>query len=198
MPATAVMAPTSSASADASATARSGSPSRADERDDGRRDHRPQRRVRAQHQDPRRPEDRVADQAEDRRVQARDRRKAGQLRVRHPLRHQQRGQDQSRRRCPCAATAARYDDRLASPGAKVVFISRRARRRSHCEPSSSRHDGDVRSGPGRLDGAPCSCQVLATVGCAQGLCHPYILSPRRDKLGGWRMAARWCRARAEH
>ncbi len=56
---------------------------------DGRRDHRPERRVRAEHEDARRPEDRVAEQAEDRGVETGDRRQPGQLGVRHPLRHEQ-------------------------------------------------------------------------------------------------------------
>jgi hypothetical protein len=67
---------------------------RGDQREDGGGDHRPERRVGPQHQDPRRPEHGVGDKAEDGRVQARDRGEARQLRVGHPLRHQERGQDQ--------------------------------------------------------------------------------------------------------
>ena len=67
---------------------------RGDQREDGGGDHRPERRVGPQHQDPRGPEHGVGDKAEDGRVQARDRGEARQLRVGHPLRHQERGQDQ--------------------------------------------------------------------------------------------------------
>ena len=88
-----MIAPTMSASIDASAIARSGSPPAPISGSDRRRDHRPERGVRAQHEDPRRAEHRVAEQAHDRRVQAGDRRQARQLRVRHALRHQQGGQD---------------------------------------------------------------------------------------------------------
>ena len=66
-----------------------------DDRQDRRRDHRTQGGIRAQHEDSRRPERRVADQAEDRRVQPGDRRQAGKLGVGHPLRHQQRGQHEA-------------------------------------------------------------------------------------------------------
>ena len=59
------------------------------ERQDRRRDHRPERRVGAEDQDRRRPDEGVGDQADDGRVEARDRRQPGQLRVRHPLRHEQ-------------------------------------------------------------------------------------------------------------
>ena len=67
---------------------------RRDQREHGGGDHRPQRRVRAEHQDPRRPEHRIPEQAQDRRVQAGDRRQPGELGVGHALRHQQRGQHQ--------------------------------------------------------------------------------------------------------
>ena len=66
----------------------------ADEREDRGGDHRPERRVRAEHEDPRRAEDRVAEQAQDRRVEAGDRRQPGELGVRHPLRDEQRRQDE--------------------------------------------------------------------------------------------------------
>ena len=64
------------------------------QRGDRRRDHRTERRVGAEHQDPGRAEDGVAEQAQDRGVEAGDRRKPGQLGVRHPLRHQQRREHQ--------------------------------------------------------------------------------------------------------
>ena len=66
-----------------------------DQRQDRGGDHRAERRVRAEHQDPRRAEHRVGEQAHDRRVEPGDRRQAGQLRVRHALGHQQRGQHQA-------------------------------------------------------------------------------------------------------
>ena len=59
------------------------------ERDDGRRDHRAEGRVRAEHEDPGRPEQGIADQREDGRVETGDGRQPGQLGVRHPLRDQQ-------------------------------------------------------------------------------------------------------------
>ena len=59
-----------------------------DRGEDQRRD----RGVGPEHQDPRRPEERVADQAGDRRVEARDRGQAGELRIGHSLRHEDRGQ----------------------------------------------------------------------------------------------------------
>ena len=68
----------------------------ADQGQDGGRDHGAERRVRSQHQDPGRTEEGIADEAEDRRVQASDRRQPGQLRVGHPLRDQQGGEDQAR------------------------------------------------------------------------------------------------------
>ena len=51
------------------------------------------RGVGPEHEDPRRPEEGVADQAGDRRVEAGDGRQAGELRVGHPLGHQDRGED---------------------------------------------------------------------------------------------------------
>ena len=75
-PAASMNAPTSSASIEASAIGALGAAARADDREERRRDHRPKRRVGAQDQDPRRPEEGVAEQAEDRRVQAGDRRAA--------------------------------------------------------------------------------------------------------------------------
>ena len=64
--------------------------------DDRRRDHGAQRGVRAEHQHPGRPEDRVPDETQDGRVEPGDGWQAGQLGVGHPLRHEQRGQDQTR------------------------------------------------------------------------------------------------------
>ena len=66
----------------------SGDQQRRDRGEDQRRD----RGVGPEHQDPRGPEERVADQAGDRRVEAGDRRQAGELRVGHPLRHEDRGE----------------------------------------------------------------------------------------------------------
>ena len=63
------------------------------ERDDRGIDQRRHRGVRTEHEDARRPEDRVAQQAPDRRVQAVHGREAGQLRVGHALRDQDRGKD---------------------------------------------------------------------------------------------------------
>jgi hypothetical protein len=62
---------------------------------DRRRDHRAKGRVWAQHQHPGRPEDRVAEQAQDRGVEPGHGRQPGQLRVGHPLGHQQRRQDEA-------------------------------------------------------------------------------------------------------
>ena len=67
----------------------------AEQRQNRRSDHRPERRVRPQHQDFRRPEHGVPDQTEDRGVEAGDRRKPGQLRIGHSLRHEQSRQNQS-------------------------------------------------------------------------------------------------------
>ena len=61
----------------------------AGQRQDRRGDHRAERGVRPQHQDLGRAEHRVAEQAQDGGVQARDRRQPGQLGVGHALRHQQ-------------------------------------------------------------------------------------------------------------
>ena len=58
------------------------------QRDQGGEDHRRDGRVGAEHQDPRRPEDGVSDQASDGRVEAGDGWKAGQLGVGHPLGNQ--------------------------------------------------------------------------------------------------------------
>jgi hypothetical protein len=61
----------------------------ADERQDRRCDHRTERGIGPEDEDLRRTHDRVADQAEDRGVETGDRGETGELRVRHPLRHQQ-------------------------------------------------------------------------------------------------------------
>ena len=55
----------------------------------GGRDHGSESGVGAEDEHSRRTEDRVADQAQDRRVQTGDRGEAGQLCVRHPLRHEE-------------------------------------------------------------------------------------------------------------
>ena len=86
------------------------------QRDHGRRDHRAQRRVGTQHQDPGRPEDRVAEQAQDGRVQPGDGRQARELGVRHPLRDEQ-----------CCEDQAGYEV-LAQPPAFVVPQARESRR----------------------------------------------------------------------
>ena len=65
------------------------------ERHDRDRDDRRERRVGAEHQDPRRPEDRVDEQGHDRRVQAGDRREAGGLRVPHAHRDEEGGQHEA-------------------------------------------------------------------------------------------------------
>ena len=66
-----------------------------DDRQDRRRDHRTQGGIRAQHEDSRRPERCVANQAEDRRVEPGDRRQAGKLSVGHPLGYEQRGEHEA-------------------------------------------------------------------------------------------------------
>ena len=63
-----------------------------EQRDDRGEDQRRDRRVGSEHQHPRRAEHGVADQARDRRVQPGDGRQPGQLRVRHALGHQDRGE----------------------------------------------------------------------------------------------------------
>ena len=60
------------------------------ERQDGGRDHRAERRVGTQDQDRRRPDEGVRDEADHGRVQPGDGRQPGQLRVGHPLGHEQR------------------------------------------------------------------------------------------------------------
>ena len=81
---------------------------RPDERQDRRRDHRPEGRVGAEHEDARRAEDGIPRQAEDRRVQAGDRRQAGELGIRHALRNEQCDEDE-----PC-------DEILPQPGGPVL------------------------------------------------------------------------------
>ena len=68
---------------------------RDEQRRDRREDQRRDRRVGPEHEDARRPEERVADEAGDRRVQAGDRRQAGQLGVGHALRHEDGGEDEA-------------------------------------------------------------------------------------------------------
>jgi hypothetical protein len=62
------------------------------QRDDGDRDDRCEGRVRPEHQDPRRPDDRIDEERDDRRIQAGDRREPGGLRVPHPHGDEERGQ----------------------------------------------------------------------------------------------------------
>ncbi len=57
-------------------------------------DHGAERRVGAEHEEPRRPEERVGEQGDHRCVQAGDRREPGERCVRHALRHEQDGQHQ--------------------------------------------------------------------------------------------------------
>ena len=64
------------------------------QRHDRGSDERDERRVRTEDQDPRRPEGRVRQQRHDRGVQTDDRRQARRLRVAHPGRHEDRGQDE--------------------------------------------------------------------------------------------------------
>ena len=64
-----------------------------EQRRDGGEDERRDGRVRAEDQHARRPEQRVHDEAGDGRVEAGDRRQPGQLRVRQPLRHEDRRED---------------------------------------------------------------------------------------------------------
>ena len=107
-----------------------GAPVRAEDREDRGRDHRPQRGVGAEDEDPRGPEHGVADQAQDRRVQPRDRGQSREFGVGHPLRHQQRRQHESRR--PRRGAATSCDSQRAV-----------ARRESIAR---SRHRADLRSG----------------------------------------------------
>ena len=81
------MPPTSSASMPASAMAVAGVV-RGHQGHDRGEDQRRHRRVGSEHQDPRRPEHRVADEAGDRGVEPGDRREPGQLGVGHALGHQ--------------------------------------------------------------------------------------------------------------
>ncbi len=65
------------------------------QRQEGRSDHRAQGRIRSEHQDLARAEDRVREQAQDRGVEPGDRGESGKFRVRHPLRHQERREDET-------------------------------------------------------------------------------------------------------
>ena len=76
-------------------------------------DHGAERRVGAEHEEPRRPEERVGEQGDHRRVQAGDRREPGERRVRHALRHEQDGQHQAGDDVlprPTPFVAPRHDD----------------------------------------------------------------------------------------
>ena len=97
---------------------------------DRRRDHRPERRVRAEDEDLRRPEDRVTDQTEDRRVKAGDRREPCQLGIGHALWHEERGQDKA------------GDDVLGQPGCLVGQDHPDPR---HCRHARSLHGGELTS-----------------------------------------------------
>ena len=66
------------------------------EGDDRRGDERRDRRVGPEDEDPRRPQQEVHDQRDERRVQAGDRRQPRELRVRHALRHEQRREHDAR------------------------------------------------------------------------------------------------------
>ena len=66
------------------------------ERDDRRGDERRDRRVGAEDEDPRGPEQEVHDQRDERRVEPGDRRHARELGVRHALGHEQGGEDEAR------------------------------------------------------------------------------------------------------
>ena len=105
-PATRQTTPMSTASAEARAMALGGVAVGADQRQDGGEDHRRERRVRAQHEDARRPEQRVGEQGEDRGVEAGHRRQTGQLGVGHALRHQQGGDREARDEVAAQVSAA--------------------------------------------------------------------------------------------
>ena len=109
-------APTSTASIPASAIRSSGDRG---ERDDRRRDQGRHGRVRPQHEDPGRPEDRVDDERHDRRVEAGDRGQPGELRVRHPRGHEHRREHDAGHEVaaePLAAVRARS----SRPGSQVL------------------------------------------------------------------------------
>ena len=115
-PATVMTTPTSRASTEARATALAGSPSASTSGRDRRGDHRPERGVGPEHEDPRRPEDRVAEQAEDRGVEAGDRR-AGRRARRRPCPAARAGPTApARRRGPCPASRAGSCGTARSPG----------------------------------------------------------------------------------
>ena len=78
---------------------------RHEQRHDRREDQRRDRGIRAEHQDPRGTEERVADETGDRRVEAGDGGKARELRVRHALRHEDRRRARCRRRGRSGATS---------------------------------------------------------------------------------------------
>ena len=135
---TIMIAPTISASIDASAIAALGSPS---EPTIGRIVAAiigPERGVRAEHEDPRRAEDRVADQAQDRGVEAGDGRQPGELGVRHPLRHEQRGQDEPGDDVAGAATSAGRSRALVARAGTAASSGPRLTRRAAIPLSSVR------------------------------------------------------------
>ena len=105
--------------------------------DHGGGDERRERRVRAEDEDPRRPEDGVGEERNDGRVQAGDGREPRQLRVRHPLRDEQRREHEARDDVaaqPLPAVGAGDPD----PGDERPRAARVAGRRSRRQPSSSR------------------------------------------------------------
>ena len=105
----------------ASATARCGSPpdsgSTTAEDDGG------QRRVRPEHQDPARPEQRVGQQRDDRRVEPVDAGHARRHRIGDADRHQHRRQHEARRRCRAAARRDRSEAACASPGSQRARVA---------------------------------------------------------------------------
>ena len=154
------------ASIDARAMARSGLPFAPTSGSDRGRDHRTEGGVRAEHQDPRGSEDRVADQAEDACVQPGDGRKSRQLRVRHPLRDQQSREDEARHQVlpqPAPTIGPEHADAghdrrhqrvlargrsgrgaLGTPDRQLVTAHRGSLRPN----DDQRQDGDRRTGPG--------------------------------------------------
>ncbi len=102
-------------------------------------DHRAERRIRSEDQDARRTEQGVPDQGEDRGVQPGDDRQARQLRVRHPLRNQESGEDKSR------------DEVLAEEGGPIPPQHRQARHRARkCMQARGCFCRHARTPPGRL------------------------------------------------
>ena len=81
-----------------------------------REDQRRHRRIGTEHEHPRGPEDRVADEAADRRVQPVHRGHAGQLGVGHALRHEDRGEHDARDEVGPQPGALGTRARRAAPG----------------------------------------------------------------------------------